>query len=227
MYRALYRRALTAACMLSMLTATSALAAAAPTTPELMLTWSTDSFVPATYPGARLPTKGSGIAVAAQLIDNQKLMPIGDATVQWYINDSQAGSGVGLSTLTFNTDDFSARSGLYDIQAIVRGYGEKQISARVLLPRTSPLLIITTPLPGRSVVLSGTVITALPYFFNAASLSDLSFTWEAAGARQTSTGNTLTFAAPNQRSGGQITITAIAAMPDRTRAISSITTPAY
>lgn len=223
---ALYRRALTAFGALAIVTAHAAVVPAAPAT--ILLTWASDSYVPASYAGARLPTKGSVVTVAAQLLDNHKLTVAPDAEFRWYINNNLVISGAGMTRFTFNTADFTSSGDSYAVEVLARGYGETGVRASINIPLAQPQLIITTPYPGRAVFNDGTIVTALPYYFAIGALRDLAFTWEVRGVPQTTNDNTLLLANQRQIAGELLPIAATTKTTDGSlRVRSSIYSPLY
>ena len=223
---AFYRRALTAIGVLTMLTAHAAAVPLAP--PEILLTWTSDSYVPPTYGGALLPTQGGVIMVAAQLLDNHKLTTAPDAEFRWYVNDNLVASGNGMTALRFNTKDFASGGEGYTVEVLVRGYAQSGIRSDIRIPLAQPQLVITTPYPGRAVFNDGTLVTALPYYFSINSLADLSFGWEVRGLPQATDDNTLLLINQKQAAGELLPIAVTARTDDGTMQVrATVQSPLY
>lgn len=206
------------------LPAITAAATSLVTPPELVVTWSTNSLAPATYRGRLLPSHASPIMLSAQLLDNRKVIaqPLaGDFS--WYVNGKLA---QGQTSANFTIDPSTTpTSDGYAIEIYARNYQSVPLKASLFIPLTQPQVVITTPLAGKTVQLSGTLLTALPYFFNTTSLSDLLFTWQINGIKQVTTDNTLLLSGTGVPA-DKITLTASAAQPssdEQARGVLNVT----
>lgn len=181
--------------------------------PEVVLTWRAQSLVPPTYAGRVLPTTGSPVTVVAQLLENKTVVPAPQGVFRWYVNGFMLQEGEGLTSLQFSGDDVPGAGGAYAVELIVRGYTEDTLRSKITIPRVSPRLVISTGLPGNALSLKGTLLTALPYFFNVQSLGELSFTWTVGGARRQTADNTTLVSGSTEFTGKDLAVSATATGP--------------
>ena len=144
--------------------------------PVMWLTWRAATYIPAEYNGRALPTPGSNVVVAIDVIHNGKPMDLSQETIYWYISGSYIAGGRGLARTAITIPDIISQN---------------QISIRVSLPETLGGLARTITIP---VALPQTVITVLPpdpaanrdlsfdvqarpYFFTVNDPSQLNFNW--------------------------------------------------
>jgi len=151
----------------------------AATKPELLLTWSADVFAPQGYSGKLIPSKGSTITAALELIDGGKIINLSPYEVRWYRGDNLFKKGKGLKRISL-TIDVSESIGV-PLKAVVVGYKGVEEEATMGIPAKEPELIIDAPYPLRRVSDATIELRALPYFFNIENISDLIFKWQANG----------------------------------------------
>ncbi len=163
---------------------------AKPAPVEIMLTWSaTQSLVPPEYPGRILPSPTGTTLIAAQLLENQKLVLDPTITYQWYVHNTLTASGPGVTSLALHSEEYPG-----NIQIRVRIFNYKEyapIEASLYIPQGRPSVVITTPFPNNVVRLSGTLLEAFPYFFPAKNLEEVAFTWQVGEYTQATPRNTL------------------------------------
>lgn len=187
--------------------------ALAANTTDIVLTWQAQSLVPPTYMGRVLPTTGSAVLVSAQLLENKAIVTDPEGVFRWYVNDFLLREGAGLTTIQFTGEDVPSVDGAYAVELVVRGHGEETLRSKLLVPRVSPRLVLSTGLPGNTLNLAGTIITALPYFFNVRSLDELSFSWTVGGVRQQTAVNRTLVSGSNEFAGTELVVSATATGP--------------
>ncbi len=173
-----------------LLSGTAQAAAVVPAPPELMLTWSAaNSFVPAAYAGRIMPSTDGMVTLAVQLVDNHKLVAQPDATFEWYINNRLVTSGKNITHFSFKTADYLSNN---SIRVRMTDYNTSAAIEKTLyLPQSRSLVAITTPYPNNGISLAGSMLEALPYFFPAKTLDEISFAWQVGDQGQTTPSNHL------------------------------------
>jgi len=153
--------------------------------PELVVTWKADNFFPTTYKGKAIPSYGTKIYIAVEAFQDGKLLDLSKAAIEWRKNGEriQQGTGQKEAIAVFNETDetnFVSVSVKLDNQSM-----EKSI----IIPTTKPKLVLELPYVNGVVPKNTDVsITAVPYFFNAKSFDDFSFSWQI-GALKKGTGS--------------------------------------
>lgn len=158
--------------------------------PTLILSWKANTYIPKVYNGKALPTKESYIDISIMAISNDKLsigkiLNLSNKQIRWYVNNDLVFRSVGLTHIRIkNNMDFGSE---IDVRVAVEHYDkstgntsfiEKYISITVISPKVSIIKNIF-----KSDDMSGSLgFIALPLFFNAKSLSDLSIIWSINGS---------------------------------------------
>lgn len=142
---------------------------------EVIVTWRAENFYPSDYEGKALVTEGTPVTASAELVREGKLADISSANVKWYLNGRFLESGIGKKEISFIA---KSRKGSVEIIKVVvelqgnsvTGLSQFTIQPKqIVLESSAPTGIIS---PNSSVSFS-----AVPYFFNITSLSDLNFSW--------------------------------------------------
>lgn len=159
-------------------------------TPNIALTWSTDTYVPLAYPGKALPTRESQVEIVASIesgTDAEKLI------YTWFINDKiqPDKSGKGRQSLEFNLGQSLSQK--YEIKVEVSDEKESFTvsSPYLVIAPVKPEVVIETNLdnldsssPIRKLSVSSgqnLAFVAQPYFFNIDRAENLIYTWEFGG----------------------------------------------
>lgn len=150
---------------------------------DFILTWETDSYVPADYPGKALPIKESKIK--AVLMPTKKLSYNPDLlNYRWFLDDEIMGwaSGQGKSSFSFTA---TKESGYHLVEVQALGSDETIVFRRSLSIRLSrPQIMLHDAENGYSLqenylTTSGKSIDfkAVPLFFHIGNISELAFQW--------------------------------------------------
>jgi hypothetical protein len=162
----------------------SAVAAYAQTLPgqansQLVITWhASRSYVPPSYPGKALPSQSSPITASVEAFTNGARGNLGNVTIYWYLNDVLLGGGPGVRSMTFNL--FGGGGG-QSLRVQATDYPAGLLTSSVSIPVTNPAVVIEAPYAGGFFSANPLLVDAVPYFFNAASPSQLGFTWSVNG----------------------------------------------
>ena len=166
---------------------------AAPTkgqTPEtdIVLTWSTNTYVPLNYQGKALPIKGSVVKVTAN-INSSEFNPQ-ELIYDWFLDDDiqKSDSGQGKQVFQFNIDKSSAKKHLIrvkieNIEGVLLGTS----SYLVIMPQNPEIVLeanIFSKNPNKEYQISGeqeVKFIAKPYFFNIKNIDELDYSWSLNG----------------------------------------------
>lgn len=167
-------------------------------TPEITLTWSTDTYVPLDYPGKALPTRSSSIEVVANI--DSKTNPQ-NLIYNWFINGhiQDNKSGKGKQILKFNIGERLSQN--YEIKVVVsdeRGSFNIVSPYLIIKPKEPEIILesetqlIESSRPTKKYLISSNQkieFTARPYFFNIDNVDDLTYNWDFGGERAVQTDN--------------------------------------
>ncbi|MFA6407562.1 MAG: hypothetical protein WCV80_02550 [Candidatus Paceibacterota bacterium] len=147
----------------------------AQTSPTTYITWRANNFYPAGFKGKALPTPGTTIIIAAEVIKSGKLFDSSTATFSWSVDGRSALTGVGKKEYSFVATKKDSKS--HFVQVSIKS-GMETITGAITIPLTVPQTVIEAPFPMKKVSenIKGN-IQAIPYFFNITSISDLLFSW--------------------------------------------------
>lgn len=174
--------------------------------PELIVTWKADNFYPTSYTGKALPSYGTKIYLAVEAIQDGKLLDISKLIIEWRKNGERIRKGEGQkeAMVVFSNTD---RTNFVSVSVLLNG---TLIEKSVSIPITEPRLVIEIPYKDLTAPKNSDIaITATPYFFNASSLNDFSFSWNINGIKKgTGTNNKLILNTgnPNSPSDSVVTI---------------------
>lgn len=149
--------------------------------PQFLITWkTTGSYIPSFYQGKALPTYGSNITASLELISPQgKIINLNGQTIYWYLNDNLVGGGVGVQRATFSP--LGEAPSFLNLRVTLPNYNGAYLIHTINIPMVLPEAVILAPYPNGQFSQNPVTVTALPYFFNVPSPSDLSFLWSVNG----------------------------------------------
>ena len=165
------------------------------TSPEFLISWKANTYVPADYQGKALATRGSQIEVAFELIDNGRIADVSSKEIRWFVNFNLADKGVGKQNFVFNHDPYSGRDAVIKIEVI--DYSDQRLKKTFTIP-IAPTEVIIDTVDQRN-------FTAKPYFFNVDGLVAIDFDWVVNGIKateETEKPDTLTLEIPELGAGG-------------------------
>lgn len=157
--------------------------------PQFLLTWkATDSYIPSFYQGKALPSYGSNITVALELIlPNGKLANLSYQPIWWYLDGTEVGGGTGVQEVTF--PPFGTPPSTLSLNVTLPQYPGGALGDKINIPFVNPAVTIGAPYPNGQFSVNPVSVTAYPYFFNVTSPSDLAYTWAVNGQTGTSAEN--------------------------------------
>jgi hypothetical protein len=151
------------------------------TSPTFLITWTTTgSYIPSFYQGKALPTYGSKITASLELISPQgKVLNLSGQTIYWYVDDMLVGGGAGVQQVTF--PPIGDAPNAVDLRVTLPNYNGAFLVHEINIPMVLPKAVIYAPYPGGQFSQNPVSVQALPYFFNIADPSALSYSWSVNG----------------------------------------------
>ena len=163
---------------------------------NIILTWSTNTYVPLDYPGKALPTRGSTVEVVATIdwpAGREKINPQ-ELVYNWFLDDhiQKADSGQGKQTFQFNIGDSLTRRRLVKVKientegtliASTPSYlSIKPHQPEIILEAKIPFLEPFNSTQKYQISANQEIeFTAKPYFFNIKDIDELNYGWSLAG----------------------------------------------
>ena len=149
--------------------------------PIFLITWrTTGSYIPSFYIGKALPTYGSQITASLELISPQgKILNLSGQTIYWYANDVLVGGGVGIQSVTF--PPIGDAPNTTNLRVTIPNYNGAYLVHAINIPMVLPDTVIYSPYPSGQFTQNPVAVQAIPYFFNIADPSGLSYTWSVNG----------------------------------------------
>lgn len=148
--------------------------------PRMFVTWkATGDYAPIFYQGKILPSYGSKITASLEVIANGKPVDLSSQEIYWYQDEVSLGGGTGVQQMTFTP--FGTPPSTLDLTVTLPQYPGGSLSQDVEIPFVDPVAVIYAPFPNDEFSTNPVTLTALPFFFDTSSTSDLSFTWAVNG----------------------------------------------
>ncbi len=148
--------------------------------PQFLVTWkAVGSYIPPSYVGKALPSYGSNITASFELVSQGKILNIQNETIYWYLDDNLIGGGEGIQSITF--PPIGAAPDSLELKIQLPDYAGGYLTHTIEIPFVTPQVVLYSPFPGSKFSTNPLTISALPYFFNVSSTSNLSYTWAVNG----------------------------------------------
>lgn len=157
--------------------------------PWFLITWkTTGSYIPSFYQGKALPTYGANITASLELVSPQgKRLDLSQQTIYWYENDNLVGGGIGVQSVTF--PPLGDAPNTINLRVTIPNYNGAYLVHAINIPMVLPEAVIYAPYPNGQSSQNSIGVTALPYFFNISSPSNLSYAWSVNGQNGANTEN--------------------------------------
>ncbi len=154
---------------------------ASASSPTFLITWkTTDSYIPSFYIGKALPTYGSQITASLELVSPQgKILNLSGQTIYWYVNGTLAGGGAGVQSITF--PPIGDAPNTMNLRVTLPSYNGAYLIHAINIPMVLPQAVIYAPYPNGQFTQNPVTVQAIPYFFNIADPSGLSYSWSVNG----------------------------------------------
>jgi len=149
--------------------------------PKFLLTWkASNSYIPSFYEGKALPSSGgTKITASLELISNGKLVNLSNQNIYWYEDEILVGGGAGVQQVTFTP--FGTPPSTLVLSVQLPQYSGGYLTHTVNIPFVTPLAVIDAPYPNQEFSTNLLTLQGLPFFFNATSTNNISFTWSVNG----------------------------------------------
>jgi len=152
----------------------------AQTSSQFLMTWrALNSYAPSSYAGKVLPNSESQIAAALAIISQGRQVNLAGQTIYWYLNNNLLGGGLGVQKIIFQP--YGTAPNKLSLKVELPNYPGGMLIHEISMPVVQPQAVIEAPLPQNRIVMSPIVLQAIPYFFNASSVTPLSFSWSVNG----------------------------------------------
>lgn len=151
--------------------------------PQFLVSWQAQSYAPADFRGKILPTEKTGLSASFEILSNGKFLDLSKTNVVWLANGNIISQGLNQKKATLKTGSYIGS--VADIEIRLPNFRGAALTYSFAIPFVSPQVIIAER--GGTDDSSGKKLefTALPYFFNVKSLSDLNFDWSINEAKPT------------------------------------------
>lgn len=147
--------------------------------PQILITWSTDGYVPAGYPGKILPVNGSHIKTRVGALTGNNFLDLSKEEIVWYVNGVPIKNGVGAQAAEFDVSTLTQSSLEIKVQLVSLPGGP--YSKTIQVPIAQPEAVAEFRSPGGKITGNNIFLTALPFFFRVRSATELNFSWRVNG----------------------------------------------
>lgn len=157
--------------------------------PTFLITWkTTGSYIPSFYIGKALPTYGSKITASLELVSPQgKILDLSGQIIYWYVNNVLVGGGAGVQQVTF--PPIGDAPNIANLRVTLPNYNGAYLIHAINIPMVLPEAVIYAPYPNGQFTQNPLTVQAIPYFFNIADPSGLSYAWSVNGQAGSNTEN--------------------------------------
>jgi len=145
---------------------------------NLILSWEANNYFPANYPLKALATPTTPILVAAELIQDGKIIDTSKAEFRWYVNGELFSRGNGLKEILIQPSMPPIQISSYSIRTEV--YLEKnQYENNLNINLFKPVVVIDYPSMIKTFKDKDKIaLQIVPYFFDVNNFSDFDFFWK-------------------------------------------------
>jgi hypothetical protein len=157
-------------------------AASAQSSPEFLISWRSDSYVPDWYSGKILPSAGSGVIVSFELISDGRVVDLSQNAVRWYVNGNlikNESDGLGIKSASFIAS--AGEDGKMAVKMTIPDYAA-DASGDVSIAVANPEAVIDSPYFGNIISAGSSVFRVYPFFFNVKSADYLGANWKINGS---------------------------------------------
>ncbi|PIT92719.1 MAG: hypothetical protein COU08_00965 [Candidatus Harrisonbacteria bacterium CG10_big_fil_rev_8_21_14_0_10_42_17] len=178
--------------------------------PEIILTWKTDGYVPAEYRGRILPSSDVLISAAVELLQDGSFIDLSGASISWLVNRRVLSSGVGLQTFSFTPEPFTSSSRFNVTARIQYPHGVVR-EQTVVIPNMTPETIIDTPYRDGAFNAETLFMRALSFYYPFNRFGQIQYSWtiDARGQKEEIHDGALTLTIPRVDPGERISVSLI------------------
>lgn len=159
-------------------------------TPQLYITWEANNFYPINFEGRAFPSPGTPVTVSVEATIDGKVADLSKAEISWYKDGTRFDYGTGVKESSFTAEELDTNSHFIRVRAVI---GSATVEKTIRIPVTKPIAVLEVPYPNRQIPARSIAhLTSIPYFFNATSISNFTFSWQAGDLKKnTKSDNTL------------------------------------
>lgn len=144
--------------------------------PIFWVSWKALNYAPSDFQGKNLPTEGTPMEAAFELLEGGKPVNLAGIRTIWFINDILLADALGKKTVSFK--NLTRENSDLTILIKLVNYKGKTLEKTVIIPTVPPELVINSPYDRESLGEKTVNLSAWPYFFNnIKNFSDFSFSW--------------------------------------------------
>ncbi|MBI3589248.1 MAG: hypothetical protein HY093_02440 [Candidatus Liptonbacteria bacterium] len=145
--------------------------------PQFLVSWRAQTYVPADFKGKVMPTSGSPVEVGFEMISQGRLVNLSQNEIYWYLDDDFVKGGVGLQGIVFRP----LGVGQHNLRIKLPDYQGQSLTKNVVIPTVKPEAVIVAPFPQGKFTNPKIRLKGEAYFFNVDSLGALSLNWAVNG----------------------------------------------
>ncbi|MFA5098806.1 MAG: hypothetical protein WC461_01125 [Candidatus Paceibacterota bacterium] len=157
--------------------------AQAQTSPQFLISWKAQNYVPNWYEGKIFPTAATPINVSFELMASGKLVDLSTAKVRWYVDDElvkNENNGLGIKKISFITPNYFDQTTSVRV-AIVDFLGQGIIDKMIAIPLVRPEAVIDAPYADGKIQTGESIFKTYPFFFNSNNGGNFSVQWSVLG----------------------------------------------
>jgi hypothetical protein len=159
----------------------------AQTTPQFLVSWQAQSFVPGWYQGKIFPTYQSPLEINFELLISGKIVDLSKTKIRWYMNDKlvkNEDDGLGIKSLKITVPDYPGQE--TEIRISLPDYRGSVLDKIIKIPVARPEAMINVPYPDNQIKTGENYFQIFPFFFNVKKMDALSVEWSANGEKAAS-----------------------------------------
>ncbi len=141
---------------------------------EIMMSWRSNGFAPASYQGRVAAAGGGTVIILAEALVNGQPADLSRYEVRWYVNDELYETGFGLQAITVPIQRFHQDS--LDARVEIIGAPFTDTLKSISVPLTKPKAVIR-PISSPRLSEGENTFVAVPYAFNVIRATDLIYRW--------------------------------------------------
>jgi hypothetical protein len=144
----------------------------------MWLTWRAATYIPAEYDGRALPTPGSNIVVAIDVIQNGKPIDLSAETIYWYVGGSYIAGGTGLTRTAVSVPDIISQNQMTVRVSLPETLGGLARTITIPIAQPQAVITVTPPDPATANRDLSFDVEAKTYFFTVNDPDQLNFNWK-------------------------------------------------
>jgi hypothetical protein len=153
----------------------------APSGPTPWITWRAATYIPSAFAGRALPSPGSDVVVAIDMIQNGVPMDLSKETIYWYVDDNYVTGGTGLARTSITMPDILSQEGVAVRVSLPQFAGGTAKTINIPIALAQAVMTVLPPDPAAADPNASFNLLAEPYFFTVNDPSELTIGWTVNG----------------------------------------------